>query len=125
MSTVSTHTDSIGLGLKWIPRMASALSFVIIGLFLFGGNEPLQPISGHELIGFAFFPVGVLLGMAVGWRWQITGGAVSMLSLGAFYLWHFIATGSIALGPWFIIFSSPGLLFLVFGLLERTIKSNA
>ena len=65
-----------------------------------------------EAIGFTFFPVGVMIGMLLGWRYELTGGLITVLSLVGFYLWHLTVSGDLATGPWFLIFASPGFLYL-------------
>lgn len=125
MNSIPKKQATREMVLLWLPRIASLFSFLIIGLFLFGSNEPLVSLTANESIGFACFPIGVLAGMLAGWKWPVIGGVVSISFLLGFYLWHWLTAGSIDIGPWFMIFSSPAFLFLIFGLLNQTKPDNA
>ena len=102
--------------------MARLLSLVIlslIGLFFLGSNEPQQFPEAMEIVGFLFFPIRILTGMLLSWRWEIGGSIVAIGSLIGFYLWYAIQSGRLPTGPWFIVFTSPAFLFLVAGYLNR------
>lgn len=105
-------SSEIGQSLKWIARIGSLFSITIIGLFAFGGNEPLQLLSLIEAIGFACFPVGVMAGILIGWEWPLRGGLLSLGSLLGFYVWHFVSSGSFPSGPWFAVFAMPLFFFI-------------
>ena len=81
---------------------------------MFGGQERAErAITFAEAVGFAFFPVGILVGMALAWRYELVGGLVTVGSLAAFYIWHLAVSGDLATGPYFLIFAFPGILFLL------------
>ena len=103
--------------LGWIARILSLISAGMLLAFLFGGNE--RPPNLNEIAGLIFFPGGILLGMALGWRHEIFGGVVTVSSLMGFYIWHYAAGGNLPSGPYFLIFALPGILFLVAGCLRR------
>ena len=105
---------------RWIARILSIVSMFVIGLFLLGGNESNQFNNVNELVGFSMFPIGILTGMIVGWKWELAGGLISTLSLAAFYLWHLAVSGDFPSGPWFIVFTAPGILFLAIGIFTRS-----
>ncbi len=111
--------NTANFALQLFARVSSAVVFVLIGMFLFGGNESQGFNDNNEIVGFALFPVTLLLGMLISWVWEIPGAVVSMLGLGGFYLWHFATSGSLPEGPWFLIFSVPAFLFLASGILNR------
>jgi hypothetical protein len=97
--------------LRWIARIGSLVSAGVLMAFIFGGNERLP--NFQEWMGLIFFPGGVLLGMALGWKNELLGGVVTVLSLLAFYAMQLIQAGNFPGGPWFLMFASPGILFLV------------
>jgi len=103
---------------RWLTRIASLASIVVLLLFVFGGAESLQFRSLREVVGFAFFPVGILVGMLLGWKWHWVGGLFSLISLVAFYAWHFVDSGRFPSGPWFLIFTLPAIMFLIVGVLK-------
>lgn len=106
------------LVIRWLARITSLASISMLLLFALGGEESLQFNNSREVLGFTFFPIGIVAGMIVGWKWELTGGLVSILSLIGFYIWQFMPAGEIPAGPWFMIFTSPAVLFLVAGLTE-------
>jgi glucose-6-phosphate-specific signal transduction histidine kinase len=82
-------------------------------LFAFGGNEQsVLAARGSEAVGLLFFPLGILIGMVLGWRHELWGGLVTVGSLVAFYLWHAFSSGGLPTGPYFLLFALPGSLFL-------------
>ena len=109
--TKERSTNTLFLLLRWIARIGSIVSAAVLFAFIFGGNERLP--QQQEWLQLAFFPGGVLLGMALGWKNELIGGIVTVLSLMAFYAMQLIQGGSLPNGPWFFIFASPGLVFLL------------
>lgn len=103
---------------KWLARLTSIASVGLLGMFLFGGNEGIIPTL-REAIAMAFFPFGVAAGMIIGWKRELLGGLVSIISLAIFYVIMAMNDPGDSLGPWFLIFTIPGLLFLFAGLLQK------
>jgi hypothetical protein len=105
---------------RWIARVCSLLSLAVLLLFIVGEFSSKGPgPTPDEWVGLAFFPIGVVLGLIVGWRFEITGGAIAMGALVAFYWWNVSRWGSYPRGPFFFLFSAPGLLFLLAGYVSR------
>lgn len=100
--------------LRTLARAASVLSLALLVMFAFsGGNWP----SPREWLMIAFFPVGVAVGMVLAWHREVLGGAVTLAGLAGFYVIAMVAEPARPLGPWFMVFASPGLALLVCGLL--------
>jgi hypothetical protein len=72
-----------------------------------------------EWLGLAFFPMGVVIGLILAWWHEGVGGAVTVLSFVAFYIWELILSGSLADGPFFLLVAAPGFLFLTTWLQSR------
>lgn len=102
--------------LRWVARLGSIASLGMLAMFAFG--EQGRP-SPSEWFGIALFPIGVSVGMLLGWWREWLGGLVTLLSLAAFYGWMFVFRNGIPIGPYFVMFSIPGLLFLVCAALRR------
>ena len=116
MSTSKTLTF-----LRWSARLGSIASIGLLSLFLFGGQEDLPgAMSTREVIGFAFFPVGIVLGMMLGWWREGWGGVIATVSLIGFYVWHVWSAGRIPAGPYFLIFALPGILFLMVAMISSS-----
>lgn len=105
--------------LRWTARVLGLLCVAILLLFIVGEGFRPATLTGRDLLLFLFFPVGVCLGMVVGWRREGWGGALTMGSLAAFYLAHFLITHRLPRGLWFAAFALPGALFLLHALCSR------
>lgn len=106
--------------LLWTARGLAAASLAFMGLFIVshlveGGPSP----TPNEWLGIACFPGGVFLGLLAGMRYPVIGGVVSLLSLAAFYAWNFSQSGQLPSGPFFLLLTFPGLLFLLVGLAKN------
>ena len=88
----------------------------MMAAMLFGGASLPTPV---EAVGLAFFPFGVSAGMLWAWRNEIRGGLLTAFSLAGFFVWLFARDGKLEPGPYFLLFSSPGLVLLACGLVER------
>ena len=110
------HLEIIGqvlFPLRWTARILSLFSLGLLLLFIIGeGFNPLA-LTPRELLLSLFFPLGVLLGMAVGWRWEALGGILSLGSFAAFYVVHWLGSGRLPASWAFATFTVPGLLFLL------------
>ncbi len=107
------------LVLRWAARLGSLLSLAFLLLFFFGEKMNFGQLPPSEIVGLLFFPVGITVGMLLGWRWETLGGAVTVLSLLAFYKVMYAASGRFPEGIWFALFALPGLFFLYCGLSRR------
>jgi hypothetical protein len=88
-------------------------SLLLLFAFAFGDSEPpgVWP-TPTEWVGIGFFPIGVSLGLLLGWWREAPGGIITLASLSGFYLWHFCVAGRFAAGPWFVLLAAPGVLYL-------------
>jgi hypothetical protein len=119
MSTTSLSHLSISTACRWAARLLSLLSIGVLLLFIIGeGFNPLH-LAPRELLLSLFFPIGVLLGMGLAWRWEALGGTLTIGSLLAFYAVHWLGSGQFPGGVFFALFASPGLLFLLAALTAR------
>jgi hypothetical protein len=102
--------------LRWTARLTSLTSAGIVLMFAFG--ESGTP-TAREWLLLAFFPIGLVLGMGLGWWRELLGGAVALGSLAVFYAILFAFRGSVPTSPYFAILAAPGALFLAAGLWMR------
>jgi hypothetical protein len=124
MNTLQASQARVGIiyhVVRWAARLFSIVSAALLAAFLFGGFGAPTP---SEAVGLALFPGGVALGMAIGWRREGLGGAVTVASLAAFYVWMTILDGHPPRGPYFALFAAPGLLFLAAWALRRQHVAN-
>lgn len=106
-------------GLRWLARLLSAMSIGIILMFAFG--EPGAP-SAREWLMLAFFPIGMVVGLMVGWWRELMGGLITIGSLSVFYGLMMMHTQRFPPGPYFAILASPGMLFVIVGLWARAVR---
>ncbi|TEU01455.1 MAG: hypothetical protein E3J30_00580 [Anaerolineales bacterium] len=111
-----------------IRRIARIWSIVCFGFFVFiiimeilypHGGEGWRP---RDMVLAAFIPIGVFLGMALAWRREGLGGALTTLSVIGFYLAMFILDGDLPrLGVFAMLIPLiiPGILFLISWALHR------
>ena len=106
--------------LRWSGRVFGLTVLFLLALFYLTGGVGATEITIRQYIGLLFFPVGLAIGFVVGWRNELAGGMISVLSVAAFYLvYGLLLSGSIRQGSAFLIFAVPGVLFLSYGILIR------
>ena len=96
---------------EWTARFWSLVSIGLVLAFIFG--EGVHPATPGEWLGFLFFPLGIAVGMAIGWWREGLGGAVTVGCLVAFYLVHLTTSGRFPSGWAWLVFAAPGFLFLL------------
>lgn len=92
------------------------MAFVL--LFAVGEDMDLGNFGPRDWVLFAFFPVGVCLGLVLAWAWDCLGGGLAVISLAAFYAVNAFESGSFPRGPAFVAVAAPGFLFLLGGWLS-------
>ena len=112
---LNNRTD-MGLPLAVIELLARVGSIasitLLVMIFLGDGFRPAE-ISRNEWIGLTFFPLGVVVGMIIAWWKEGVGSVLTVASLIGFYLVYGYLLRNHIGGWWFILFASPGFLFLV------------
>jgi hypothetical protein len=108
-----------------LARVGSIASITLLILLFMGEGLHPSEISPREWAGLLFFPIGVMVGMIIAWWKEGLGSAVTLGSLLAFYLvYGYLLRNHI--GGWaFIVFASPGFLFLLHWLLRDTGEKHA
>ena len=118
---MESATD-FGRWLRAVARIWSVVSLMIIGLFAIGegsvGQYPLP--TAAEWVGLTLFPLGLALGLVIGWWREGFGGTIALLSLAAFYLLNWWQSGAWPSGPYFALLTVPGLLFVLSAWLTRS-----
>ncbi len=100
------------LVLHWTARVASLLSLGVLLLFFVGEGFDPSRLGADEWVLFCFFPLGITVGMLLGWRWEGSGGAITVLSLVAFYGVHMLLGGGPPRAWAFVLFALAGVFFL-------------
>ena len=106
--------------LRWIARVMSVATIGIILLFVFGEGSGWLSVRGQDFVGLIFFPVGLLLGLVLGWRREMAGGLIAVVSILLFYLVYGLAINRNVFQGWAIlVLAIPGALFLLYAILRR------
>ena len=95
----------------WAARIWSVASVVVLLGFIFG--EGIQAPTPAEWLGLLFFPLGIMIGMILGWWREGLGGAITIGSLAAFYLVQIVTAGTLPRGWAWLVFATPGFLYLL------------
>ena len=112
-------TERLATPVRWTARIWSIATLLILSAFLSGTTEGFGNPTANEWLGLAFFPGGVIVGLLLAWWHEQLGGWVTVLSLVGFYLWHLFTAGRLSAGPYFVLLSAPGLLFLLADWLQK------
>lgn len=123
-------SNRIDLGLplaviELLARVGSIASITLLLMLFFGEGLHPSKISLNEWAGLLFFPIGVVIGMTIAWWKEGVGSVIAVASLIGFYLvWGYLLRNHIG-GWWFLVFASPGFLFLLHWLLSGTGERHA
>ena len=108
-----------------LARVGSIASITLLLMLFIGEGFYPSEISRNEWAGLLFFPLGVMIGMVIAWWKEGWGSAITLGSLLAFYVvWGYLLRNHIG-GWWFVVFASPGFLFLLHRLLRGTDQRHA
>jgi hypothetical protein len=110
--------------LRWLARIGSLVSYFVMVLYLVGEGFTVSSFTFNDWVGFICFPVGALGGQLVGWWNELVGGIITTVSLLAFYLIYGLLLHIWPTGPAYIVFSIPGFIFLVAGILKYYDSKN-
>lgn len=104
--------------LSYAAKITSLISISILSLFFLNGNIQFYALQESTVLLMFFFPVGVILGMIIGWIKPLWGGIVGTLSIILFYLIHYFKVQFLPDGLAFIILTIPCFLFLMEGIFQ-------
>jgi hypothetical protein len=105
--------------IEMLARVGSIASITLL-VMLFAG-EGLHPseVAPRQWVGLFFFPLGVIIGMVIAWWKEGVGAAITLGSLLGFYLVYGYFMRYHIAGWAFLVFASPGFLFLLHWLFYR------
>ncbi len=106
--------------LFWCARSWAAINLLLLFYlyFVVGGGDTTASFGPHQWTLFAFFPLGVIAGLAIGWWKELLGAFLTIVGLGGFYVLTIMDTGRMTQGGWaFLFFAGPGFLYLLHALL--------
>ena len=99
--------------IELLARVGSIASITLLLMLFVGEGFHPSKISANEWVGLLFFPLGLVIGMVIACWKEGVGSVVTVGSLiGFYFVWGYLLANHIG-GWWFIVFASPGLLFLL------------
>lgn len=101
---------------RWMIRITSLISIAAIIYLSLETDAGTSVSTREEGLLYAFFPVGVVIGMLFGWWFEGIGGLITLTSLIGLYITHYIFYGDFPKELDILILSSPGLLFILFSI---------
>jgi len=110
---------------EFLARVGSVASITLL-VFLFQA-EMLHPseIASREWFGLIFFPIGIIIGLAIAWWKEGLGVSITIGSLLSFYfVYGYLLQYHIG-GLVFVVFASPAFLFFFHWVLRQTSQKHA
>jgi hypothetical protein len=92
-------------------------------LMILEGFDPAH-LKVREWILDAFFPLGLVFGLILGWRQEKLGGFIALGSLVGFYLVSLVLAPGLHKGLALVVLAVPGLLFLLSAFAAQFRKSR-
>jgi len=114
-------THQLALMFRWIARVWSVLSVLVILAFAVNSFSPTggPTPTAQEWIGLALFPIGLSIGLILAWRHEAARGVISVACIVGFYIWNLAHSGHLPHGPFFYLLAAPSLLFIAAALFYR------
>lgn len=117
-------TKTITQVLRWTARIVGTLILAFVLLHVIGGGLPnVDNIAPREWLVWGGFVLS-LVGFALLWKWELTGGIVAMGGIALFYAVNYALSGKFPGGWVFPLFFLPGLLSIVCWLTEPRATSS-
>lgn len=121
MESKKTGLDWTILITRWLARGLSVLSIGTLAMFVAHDVPTPSRVTFAEGLALMFFPLGVVIGMIVAWKWEGIGSSLGLTSLALFYgVYRFLLSNHFPTGWWFLIFSLPLFIFLATWIVSRT-----
>lgn len=114
------------IAIIWGSLVLAILLFFVLGDIINPESEPgqNQGPTTLELISFIFI-LGIITGLALSYKWPITGGITTILSFILFGLYQrifHVNDFNFFLSVPFLLIMSPGIIYLIYGILLKRKK---
>lgn len=111
--------------IELLARVGSIASITLLLMLFVGEGFHPSEVTARQWVGLAFFPIGVIAGMVIAWWKEGLGAAITLGSLlGLYLVYGYFMRYHIA-GWAFIVFASPGFLFLLHWLFHGAEERHA
>ena len=120
---VVVHKDLKLTILRWIARIWSyivvAFILLFVGAQIVGTGIDADSFDLVTGLGFAFFPIGLTVGLIIAWWKEGLGGTIATVSIIIFHLIMLISDGDPSFALFIELLAVPGPLFIICWLLSR------
>jgi len=114
--------------IRWIARIwgGTSLLFLIfmVGAHLIGAISGTSDGTGFsstsEMISFLFFPISIMIGLGLAWKWDGLGGLITILGIVGFH----IIRPDLILDPMIDGLAAPGIFFIIYWLITKDLKKT-
>ncbi|AQQ09703.1 hypothetical protein L21SP3_01513 [Sedimentisphaera cyanobacteriorum] len=122
---MATKAEKFRDFLEIAARLSSVAVIILITALTADRGLRFEGMSAMALLMFAFFPIGIVIGMVLGWTKPILGGSITLICALIYYTLYVIQNGTIPLGETFYVFPAPGGAFLVKGIADILIMNQS
>jgi acyl-[acyl-carrier-protein]-phospholipid O-acyltransferase/long-chain-fatty-acid--[acyl-carrier-protein] ligase len=120
----SASPPPFGKLLRWTARLLGLVSLGILLTFMIGeGFNPLRFAPRGWALCLCF-PIGLMAGLLLAWRWELAGGLVAVLGTLGFYGLHFAFSGGLPRGGAFLALAAPAFLSLASSLVNAPVEER-
>lgn len=109
---MKTNAPIATLVIRWTARVLGTFIAGVLLLFMIGNHYNPFTMQLRDAVHTLFMPVGVLIGLALAWRWELLGGAVATGGMLGWYALILARSGNLNAGWAPLLIAVPGLLFL-------------
>ncbi len=117
-------TKRIATIISWIARIWGTLSLVFMLFFV--GAHLISSITGkgealgHPSISFVFFPVSIIIGLIVAFKWEGLGGLITIAGIIGFHLLR----PDLFLSPMIDGLAAPGIFYIFYWVLSKDFSNK-
>ena len=112
------------LCLRWGARVVSLATIGVMTALMIGGGFDPARLQVREWILAAFFPLGLVFGLILGWRQEKLGGIIALASLVGFYIVSLVLAPGLHKGLATVVLAVPGALFLLSAFAAQSRKNR-
>lgn len=99
--------------IRWLAWILGTLA---IGLLIFGmTNDDLEFNSNAEIFTFICFPVAVIVGLLIAYKWNALGGFISVAGMIGLHIMRNDLISSLEINA----FAIPGLLYIIYSVWSK------
>jgi hypothetical protein len=115
--------------IRWIARIWSSISLASLVFFvgahliasLTGDGEPIGKFNSvSEMISFAFFPVSLIIGLGIAWKWEGLGGFITIAGIIGFHIMRPDLIFNVMIDG----LAAPGIFYILYWLLSRGLSKE-